>query len=1227
MSYGVKYLSEIFSAYNRKSVISLLAALFVQPENHSQVTRLKVALQAAITSTGQKGDAPHIQWRQLEKILLQTFTNDHPAWREEDPQEALFTDLICTHGGNYIVFPEILEDSYVALNNLIDTIFMTKNNLPRQFKEEVFFAVRTLLQVSNVIASKMGYSRYMTSPHRHREDVFFPATNWIQKSESAITFQYKAILTPDGRHELYRKEVIDFFICESTMVYHDGDDFNCAPIQTKPFYLDGDDLLVTRVNGIPAALVHFIVCKILSYKIYDAFLVEYRQVIASRSFEYLRRAGYEALGDLPTISKSHPLYDLEEIFRIDNDKLAYVTLIPDLFQGYDIDMHMTRHNEFINKDVILRRREVVNNFAQNRYGEVQLLFINLYIPIGREYRIEIPHDRVLLVNLSFADLICLYQHPDHAGPLSLYRMRLAEQAHLEHASMVVFSLLDKFAFFMAHRESFYFTDEGRFPTFYIEVGFANTFRQEAHIQNDMHLEQLHENGMIQVVRWHPSNKVDIYAAIEYFPRMVVTNLPIPLWVHPVIQKGSDPSIKHVCSALMEACAYWIWETGGRLRQKLSGLPITSLSLEIILQEPDGWINHTFEGSLSPEEVSALFDVKIHGSKVLLYIPLQFAALFGLRNNVKDQVLVNWILKGINLILEDHHQVQLNIADILKTYVPPGDKTMIHGVDSGNFPMVHDHVLPPRTLVSDFEVEQLLNDLAIKAVFEQPVGDITDPKEKGKACNRIVGYHFSELKKIVAQFDFDELLLHLMAVNESLWCSKHLAGEKMLARLACFAHVPEMRADIMDEAIETEEATIACRCLIELLLAIPAQGHKMINRKDTEYMLSLSKEIVTWGTLSDEISYGINDMEFGILPSGRIGTGKEFLNNAVRPYSMAKRNEDIDERILESSLKFQGTVKPKQRSKEPEQVKEIAYQAEFGASFTAIGDVLIELAFLGIETEDAIMVWDQAELVSILIERTGLVSEEISIILNNFSLTTRADWNTVLLPFVKQDTYPWRYNRQLSLLRRPIIRLEKAGKTVFYVGLRQVMIAYQYLDDQVTSGRLKTVSPEMNRYIGQILNLKGKEFTQRCYNWLNEHFDRERFIFDREVKIDVKGRLVSSSNLGDIDILIIDMQRKKIISVECKHVTPARITSEFATELRKFESDWISKHLRRHKWLTSNRDQLGKLYNLKEIDTYEIKSVFLTSEKIPYPFIRKTYKNLIFYDFSSWLKDQTIIKRL
>jgi hypothetical protein len=155
------------------------------------------------------------------------------------------------------------------------------------------------------------------------------------------------------------------------------------------------------------------------------------------------------------------------------------------------------------------------------------------------------------------------------------------------------------------------------------------------------------------------------------------------------------------------------------------------------------------------------------------------------------------------------------------------------------------------------------------------------------------------------------------------------------------------------------------------------------------------------------------------------------------------------------------------------------------------------------------------------------------------------------PYKNYDVVPWRYNRRLSVIQRPLL-LRKSGEGEEEVlwGPRLLNRAGDYLIRLIFDGRLRHKSAEMATHLGQRNNERGKSFNDAVAGILSK---RSGVTVQREVKaVDRQGG--SNEILGDIDVLAIDWEQQQIRVIECKSLALARNPHEMLEEMEKLRQD-------------------------------------------------------------------------
>lgn len=256
-------------------------------------------------------------------------------------------------------------------------------------------------------------------------------------------------------------------------------------------------------------------------------------------------------------------------------------------------------------------------------------------------------------------------------------------------------------------------------------------------------------------------------------------------------------------------------------------------------------------------------------------------------------------------------------------------------------------------------------------------------------------------------------------------------------------------------------------------------------------------------------------------------------------------------------------------------------------------------------ESSVAYMQPEELVVELLNLTTLTEDEIRYGLDKLTLTQRPDFNKPPKGYHSNDIFPWKYNREFSFLRRPLILLTgENGKQTYYWGLRNSFSANNQIQSLLYSGRIKTYNhPNIDALLGEINTRNGKRFRNDVMKWLKQ---QPNFAtIENEISIKPGGHINAEKDYGDIDVLAFDEVNKIIYLLECKDTEQAKNIHEMRNELDKYlgkgaNGGLIDKHVERDKFIQKNREKMEKL--VSNIEQYKIISVIITSEDLPLSYI-------------------------
>ena len=256
-----------------------------------------------------------------------------------------------------------------------------------------------------------------------------------------------------------------------------------------------------------------------------------------------------------------------------------------------------------------------------------------------------------------------------------------------------------------------------------------------------------------------------------------------------------------------------------------------------------------------------------------------------------------------------------------------------------------------------------------------------------------------------------------------------------------------------------------------------------------------------------------------------------------------------------------------------------------------------------------------------------------------SLGPRPDFFTVPQGMARSEVYPWQYSRELSFLRRPLILTHLHGRPHVAWGNRALDGSKKHwLYGRLLSGRIQLPPGDSpaRRTAAQAL---GKLTAHHARDFNTEVMQLARSAgFQASPNVKRFGRLRllgEDGDLGDIDVLVIDPARRRLILAECKDYAPARTPFELGSQLddllrgrpRKDGTrarSLMERHLRRAAFVRHHLPDILAALGVDMTEPWSVIPVYimsalpnaLLSADAPLPVVDVTA-------FSEWLSDSTL----
>lgn len=1190
--------------FNQEFLLDWFGTASMLTENHGKNIRLELLILEALIY-GQK-DSGSTDKAKLQKVLDDHY--DHHYL--EDPPVNLFTELITYYGGDYLVLPGISDSGVFILSSMLDVIFHIENTLPGKFKGLVYESSTLMLGLSDYCVQTSGLNRYESGIVGDNKILL--GDNNLRES---IIITDEKIAEIAKLYNVHPETLQLFALAEDDDLSSDDPDKN--PMIPRPIQKVNEGYRILSPANIHVALLHTIIESAITFECLPELIELYIKVVWNNSLSHLSSSDYERISD--EFDLERPEFFRHEVFRFDSDKIAYVVLTFDDGSNYDKRHPFLSMHTVTNQDEYDGFTESTLQKISDKHLEDRVLLIRLSAGLGRQYmRGYKKNEGVNTLNFSVNEFDLLMKERDYDS-LSLWNFSEAKSRLLSKVELAPMqSDLDFYSLYKDKDDSFYLSDDALPSMFWMEPGYASSFIQEVVTAEDIHsIQKLNDKGELGVT---PCLKVkgssNIYYPMAYIGKKLshaIEGYKHPIWVEFSGDIYSiDSKYRGVYIEILEAISYWVWQitvmAHGSIDQIISS-PFT-ITFDFIDRSKFENIETKFNRELG---LIDLFEVEIGANELQFKIPHQITPYLYGRDNEGEQILVRALLQGFRNFDEENRNTgtitEAFIDTVITEHVPLGLKKKVFVLNTEDEIKLDPRGLNGHRYVQEYNIGAILDEIVPRSLAAGIITSETKEIEDGYGFirNLVTRIFLPWLDSKIADYDCEDLLRRLFRLNETLIYKRTDAILKTPTRIACFVseeqHIDELNGTLKN----VDQTSLSTRCLIEHIAACPSNGKKVASKSDFDELLALMEQIIAWGMHGDLINFGLSEGKIDVLDSQRIGTDHTLGKEVFNPFSLARTKESVTDAITE----FEDNFSEKDFSGDtgiPEKTEK-AFHEEFGVTLTRIIEFSHFLIWFAFERDPGCTETYQFELKEQAQKVLKNLSDyEFDSLMSYYSLDQRKSLMDLPEGYFPYDVFPWRYNRGLALIRKPIVRRydkEKNDYCCFY-GPRQAKIAATQTLYLFHSGKLRcTDGGSLSKLIGDQLNKKGAAFTQEVYDYI-QGLPGDRIV-DQEVPINQNKFLKADKDIGDIDVLVVDQGLKAIFLLECKKTEVARNVKQMVEEVNNLfgsdsEKGWIEKHEGRFDWIKGNLELLGKKYDI-DISDHTVVPVILTSEELPTKYLK------------------------
>lgn len=1195
----------VLKKYDQKLAIAAVAGMLTIPKFQANCYRLEILahLIVASCSGNAKLTSKHISnW--LNRQL-----GDYPISTMEDPAEDVFVSNILTNQGDFLVLGGLWESPDASTSLLIKAIerYGSKDEL-----KSLAPAV-ALLKISDFILKRAGLKRWQIEPSTPKVSIL------IKPSDPWDKWSIRAKLTISDLESLgISLDLLQPFIFNlsdsATLLEQSNQE---SELHVKPLIQYGNELILSLPTSVTYAVKRFVLKQAKNHtwldKLEDWLMSEVMQQ-AVKMVESTSRHQVEyvttphELSQIPEFCQSH-------LFRVGKRRYIHLMFLSDpLAQFAEVGLlQPTEYGEEEEKKLDVH----IENFRlyiDTNYQVDSAHTLLLLGHLGQPFLITFPETRH---RWSFDlcrihDLIFILQDSD--GPLDKLICMLEQRKLMLTEGLEFFNmngLINLYAYWIEQSCCLRLPDIPHAGSGFIHLAtdHVTSFRIQRRKSLDEHCELSVHGATERVIK---ADSDSIYSSIRDLPIYIsLTRIErhalgfcilfktTTVWVTS-LTNSSDNSVRHACFKLWEGLQQLVYKF---LKQSEGSISFSQPVVELLID---------FRGLLSAQEArdsSTLSD----SLELLLHRTLPVARLVagpaflrhfvGIKNTGEVKLLGRVIAAFYMLAETSNPAIFSHDAEAL-SILGGSDAKILH------------------TFESERAIEHLLSTHA-RPIFRRPEEHIgfnmrsafswlppckekrsLSTEESCQELNNAVTHLLHKIAQKLKLYNKKHVVSQLLFLHETLINDRHRWRSTARAVRALYGNDSGTSAA---EKVERErsEGTLTLRVLIEAAVCECSEESSLtLDEYSTDELYGLMCALINLGRDSETIYHGLASEGISIYPSGAYAFTADILSEIGNSYTQAGFNA----KYVAAAEDYENWVLPSEKRDHPEKEGEFgteeflsAFRAEYGFGFPELIEIVGCLMDLCLDKDTVVISQTRDEIVN-LCEDRPVNPEDIDAFLNSFSLKARNTW-APQSPVKPSDVEPWRFERKLSVILRPLIECKNLDETTYVFGVGTMRESFAYIIDSISNGKFDKdvfVSRNMRSYIGKRVDEAGRSFTHEVAALLR----KLGWQALEEVKMTQLGA-GKSPNLGDIDVLAWS-EEGYVLAIECKRLKGARTISEIAQNCSRFQGnvgDHLHKHIRRITWLDQNRPKLEKFLNIPTLNL-KLFNPLVTNIIVPFKYTKE-----------------------
>ena len=1158
----IEKLIEKISKYNTVDFLKSVSALMLFPQNQSKSVIFSSMINAALSLPEKNSTLPNKMNITTFKQIVEGFEQLSISNMVDPPEFPYILPVL--YFDNPYVFMGNNTLSPIYLSNYLKVLEINKEKIRYDRYKQLKSVINGLLKISSNIVNKINLKMENLIFYPMEEKIFIPNKKTLDVYKQIIT------LTEEEINNIFKDSINEYTSVFESMTPKKTINIKYLDILYKPFIKHNKEYVILDITSFLSLIFRVLLKETHLLKNIN-FIEEYNKL---NSLELKKR--FFSMGckeiEIPNIDLIKSNEYEENLLIIGNDSIIISIQLFDkgdklFFNNKNSAVTFSKEDRFISRRIsFIKNKLIINNINENKIFTI----ITPYA-LGRDFIYSLlgcKTNDILILTLYELSAIAVNE-----GENKLFLQEyINARKKLKYYGKSSFSELNIIAMFVKNNYSFYINDDvdikETYPYFIGE--YSSDYILKSYQKESKQLCEFYKkNTFIEVINYYDK----IFFAPQLFLNNILNKVVIDnkstIWI---ISENNIEKKYNTFQWISDVISYWLNEI----------LPLSKNNKYNILLKLniDEHLSKGIEQIKIDNSIDKIVNLHIHQNFIEIDITNELCNYFNCKTNNKEKEFIGYLLH----IFQQQYNINFSHKRLEEVFSNPYKRKTININSVENAYMVPSNK-DYRAKVSSIFKNIILDNIGL---YFHNKKDIKYGKiENKKICNYIVEILYKKLINDLSQYNKHDLIFYLYQMYENNLGNLLIRQNFYINDIACY---PENKSEIDNNINDMNQLSVAVKFLIELCSSFISNNNLKISFYDIDYDIAIAAEIIEWAYVGDLLYYKMLDSDIHMLESNRIGFDKTALNkiNSLIKNAVNEKNSIYVSEQLKSLEKFS--------SKEVNNKNDFeeAFIDEFGYTFNDYIEIvtsLLKMFKMNYNELLEVTVGDVKHNIQNPIEYSSIKK-----IMDSLSLTEREDFLKPPKPYVKEDVFPWRFNRQLSFSRRPLVKINDR----YVVGYRTLINSVIFFLNLINEGKYHAHSKKMKDYISKKNNLKGKRFNDQVYNYL---LSFDSLIVKKNVKKINKKHISDENNnfLGDIDVLYISKKHKIIGIIETKNFDMARNFYEISNEYKKmFDSNnsksLYKKHKHRVNWIVNHIDDIIEEYKLPKYK-WKIKDMFIVDDYV------------------------------